>query len=190
MTHDTSTRARFIETASRLFEAKGYYSVGLNEILKESKAPKGSLYYHFPGGKEELGIAAIEYARKKIINHMLEIMADYDNPIEALEANFIHMSYLVDNNNKLKDMSIGLIALETYGSNENLRKKCCTVFNDMEMLYAEKLTNAGMDKEKSHTKALLIVASAEGAILLSLARQDGEPLRTLAKNVREIINLK
>ena len=47
-----------VRTAMRLFRRQGYASSGLQQILAESKAPRGSLYHYFPGGKEELGEAA------------------------------------------------------------------------------------------------------------------------------------
>jgi TetR/AcrR family transcriptional repressor of lmrAB and yxaGH operons len=59
MSEKINTKEKFIETASRLFEIKGYNATGLNEILSESGAPKGSLYYHFPKGKEQLALEAV-----------------------------------------------------------------------------------------------------------------------------------
>ena len=44
-----------------LFQAKGYHATGINEVLERAKAPKGSFYHHFPGGKEALAIAAIQW---------------------------------------------------------------------------------------------------------------------------------
>ena len=55
-------RQALVETAMRLFRRQGYASTGLNQILSESQAPKGSLYYYFPGGKEALAVAAVELA--------------------------------------------------------------------------------------------------------------------------------
>ena len=56
-----------IETASRLFKVRGYCGVGLNDIIEESGIPKGSLYYYFPEGKEQLAIAAIENTKKLVM---------------------------------------------------------------------------------------------------------------------------
>lgn len=35
-------------------EARGYCGAGLNEVIEGGKAPGGSLYHHFPGGKDQL----------------------------------------------------------------------------------------------------------------------------------------
>lgn len=54
MKEKTSDRDNILRTASRLFRKQGYHATGLNQITAESGAPRGSLYYYFPGGKEEL----------------------------------------------------------------------------------------------------------------------------------------
>ena len=59
---ERSSREAFIDTTAKLLRRRGYAASGLNEIVARSGAPKGSLYFHFPGGKEELAIAAMEHA--------------------------------------------------------------------------------------------------------------------------------
>ena len=49
-----TTYTQLVRATSALMRRKGYAGVGLTEILTEAKLPKGSLYYHFPGGKPEL----------------------------------------------------------------------------------------------------------------------------------------
>ena len=60
------TRERIIQTAAYLFQLQGYHATGLNQIIKESKSPRGSVYYHFPNGKEELAIEAVKYTGKSV----------------------------------------------------------------------------------------------------------------------------
>lgn len=59
---ELDSREKLLRTASRLFRQKGYSGVGLAEILSEARLPKGSLYHHFPGGKQELAEAATRWA--------------------------------------------------------------------------------------------------------------------------------
>lgn len=63
---DLDSRDKLVRAASRLFRRKGYSGVGLAEILTEAGLPKGSLYYHFPGGKQELADAATRWAGRQI----------------------------------------------------------------------------------------------------------------------------
>lgn len=49
------TKTLIIEATAILLEQQGYHATGLNQIVAESGAPKGSLYYYFPNGKEQIG---------------------------------------------------------------------------------------------------------------------------------------
>ena len=59
-------RAKILEMAARLFQSQGYSATTMSQVLQESGAPKGSLYYYFPQGKEQLAIEAIGLIRQKI----------------------------------------------------------------------------------------------------------------------------
>ena len=52
-------RRRMVVTTAKLLQRQGYNGTGLNQIVAEAEAPKGSLYFHFPGGKEQLAAEAI-----------------------------------------------------------------------------------------------------------------------------------
>lgn len=60
------TRMRLIRVATRLFQQRGYHGVGVASILEVANLPKGSLYHHFPGGKEELALAAVQALDQQI----------------------------------------------------------------------------------------------------------------------------
>lgn len=54
-----AARARILAAAMDLFQRRGFHAVGLSDILAAARAPKGSLYHHFPAGKDELGAQAV-----------------------------------------------------------------------------------------------------------------------------------
>jgi len=60
------TRERLIRAGVQRFQSVGYHGTGVNEILLMAKAPKGSFYYHFPGGKEELAVASLAWLQDEV----------------------------------------------------------------------------------------------------------------------------
>ena len=55
----SSAREDMLSAATELFRARGYEGVGVAELLEASGAPRGSLYFHFPDGKEQIGVEVI-----------------------------------------------------------------------------------------------------------------------------------
>ena len=61
----------------RMLQIKGYAASGLNELVVDSGAPKGSIYHHFPGGKEE--IARLQHSRELLAAALL---CRFDHPLD------------------------------------------------------------------------------------------------------------
>src|SRR5690606_22631896 len=83
---ENTTRQRLIERAAHHIELKGYFGTGINEILKETGIPKGSLYHHFPGGKDELIKEAIKYSSKKQQKAFADAMLSHKTVVDGLKA--------------------------------------------------------------------------------------------------------
>ncbi|MDZ4777160.1 MAG: helix-turn-helix domain-containing protein [Alphaproteobacteria bacterium] len=65
-TRHPDPKAAMIEAATTLFRRRGYEGVGVAELLSHSGAPRGSLYFHFPGGKEQIAIEAVTRAGEAV----------------------------------------------------------------------------------------------------------------------------
>src|SRR5436190_23827896 len=50
-----STKSRILDATAELFRRYGYTGTGLKQVVANANAPFGSLYHHFPGGKQQLG---------------------------------------------------------------------------------------------------------------------------------------
>ena len=187
MNNKLDTRDRFVKTASKLFENKGYHATGLNEILKESGAPKGSLYYYFPNGKEELALEAINLSSKNIQRDIKETLEEISDPIDAIQIHIEKIAEFMTKEEKIHDVSISLLALETYLSSELLRKSCEMAFMSFENIFAEKLIQGGFEEEKAHELSMVIQAMIDGAITISLTKQNGNSLFAVAKQIKILL---
>src|SRR5687768_18577634 len=89
---ELSTRDRMVQATCDLLEAQGYYATGLNEILQRSCTPRGSLYYYFPEGKEELAVEAIERQGRFIEARLRDDLARHEEPAEAVRNLFYKLA--------------------------------------------------------------------------------------------------
>lgn len=194
MEDKVKTRDRIILAATRLFQLKGYHATGLNEILKESNAPKGSLYYYFPDGKEQLALESINLTKDFVEKIIEEKLAKIPDPAESIKNSIEEMVddlYAHEDDissfRSTKKVSVNLIALETAITNENLRKACESAFNAWQNTYTQKLIEGGFSKEKAETLGLVIQSMVEGAIIMSLTKKSDAPLIEIAKQIPVIL---
>lgn len=186
MSNEETSRKKILETATLLFHLKGYHATSLSDILKESGAPKGSLYYHFPNGKEQLAIEAINLSAKTISTAIKENLAVYDNPVEAFQ---YHIGMIAGKFRDIKQMSqfknvpLGLLAMETVFVNENLRLACEETFTSWEKLYYDKLRKSGYNEERAYLISETISALIEGGVTLCFTKKSCEPLQHVNKMI-------
>ena len=172
-----------IETASRLFKVRGYCGVGLNDIIEESGIPKGSLYYYFPEGKEQLAIVGIENTKILVKEDIKSIFAGNSNLIEALQAYVYELSRAFGAGGEPIGSPIGTIAGEKHSTSEPIRLACEATFKDWQSIYIEKFLEAGYPKEQATSLAMVFHALTEGGILLALTMKSGKPLEAIAEQI-------
>lgn len=183
MNSKTDSREKMIEAASKLFQLKGYHATGLNEILKESHAPKGSLYYYFPEGKEELALAAIELAGNIIKSKVTASLSRYDAPAAAIKEVIKDMKTGLEEAGRLENVSISLLALETNLTSQVLLEACKKSFTDLEEIYAGKLIEGGIPEKTARELGVVIQSMIEGAITISITKKDTAPLTAVSNQV-------
>ncbi|MDD2214107.1 MAG: TetR/AcrR family transcriptional regulator [Oscillospiraceae bacterium] len=181
------TRGKIVAAASYLFQTKGYAGTGLNEILRESGAPKGSLYYYFPGGKEALALAAIEQASHTMQAKVRQNLALAAEPVAAIRQVLADMIQALQNDGQLLTLSLSMLALETCHSSEPLRQACARSFREMAAIYTAKLAAGGYPPARAAEGGQLLQATIEGAIILSLTQKDTAPLQLLQSQLPDLL---
>ena len=182
-----STREEIIKATCDLMELQGYYGTGLNQIIRESGSPKGSLYYYFPGGKEELTAEALKHVGQIVLQRIKDNLAAVDAPAEAIRQ-FIH---LIADNVEASGFKAGgpitTVALETASTSDTLRETCHDIYQQWIGAFAAKLSAGGMDDLSAATLAQVIISSLEGGIILSRTGQDVTPLRAVADQMARLV---
>lgn len=177
-----------IDATVSLLELQGYHATGLNQILEESLAPKGSLYFHFPGGKQELAVEAIVRAGEVVkakVSKVLQEEADLGSAIKA----FIKMiAYDLENSDFRKGCPVANVAAEASAMYDKLRSTCEKVYESWFLLVQERLLAAGLDKAEAETWTIFIWSAVEGALLLSRNRRSTAPLDIAAQQLEVVLS--
>src|SRR6202030_1669429 len=66
MAKASDSKGKTLAAAARLFRQQGYHGTALHDILEAGGSPRGSLYFHFPGGKEQIGETALTLAGEAV----------------------------------------------------------------------------------------------------------------------------
>lgn len=85
-----------MEAAFQLIEQQGYHGTGINRIIKESGTPKGSLYYYFPDGKEQLVAEAVEEHGQALVGRIQGALEDAKDPAEVIQQIFVKLAEKLD----------------------------------------------------------------------------------------------
>lgn len=173
-------KSQLIDTATTLFQQKGYKNVGLNEILKACNVTKGALYHHFPNGKEELLIICLQGLNEAITT---DIKAIFSRHLSAKDAILSMIDKLIrdfEKSGTIIGYTFSSIVSEMATMSEPVRTACSALYENIQHLYYEKLITEGYSSELASAIALLMTASIEGAMMLCLTQKSATPLKTIA----------
>jgi TetR/AcrR family transcriptional repressor of lmrAB and yxaGH operons len=177
-----SSREAFVATAGRLLRRQGYAATGLNEIVARSGAPKGSLYFHFPGGKQELAAAALSRAGEQLAASMGAILSSSDDLGEALGRLVDALSAGLEASGYADGCPIATVALEA-GDSEALRAVSASVFESWLERLRTRLCAAGLEPDAAERRALLVLSAIEGALILARTQRDPAPLAAVREEL-------
>jgi len=171
------TKSRMLETAAELVQRQGYASTGLNQILESSGAPKGSLYFHFPGGKEQLIALALEKSSESLSELLEQVLATAPTPELALEMITGYFGSQLESSQFTKGCPIATVALEQSATSDALHEVCSRTYARWQSAIAARLVREGQTAERAGELASFILSTIEGALLLCRAHRSVEPLR-------------
>ncbi|NMH79101.1 TetR/AcrR family transcriptional regulator [Pseudonocardia xinjiangensis] len=182
----STTRQRVIRTAADLFRVQGYHATGLTQVLTEGGLPKGSLYFHFPGGKEQLAVESVQLAGAEFGAALAATLASTPDPAEALERAVAALGEHLAATGYREGCPVATVALDTAAHNDAVRTACADVYGSWQSLVADHLRAAGVTEPDD--LATVVLAAVEGALLLARTRRDVAPLRAVGSRLRVLLD--
>jgi TetR/AcrR family transcriptional repressor of lmrAB and yxaGH operons len=177
MAKASDSKAKTLMAAVKLFRQQGFHGTALHDVLAASGSPRGSLYFHFPGGKEEIGEAALTMAGEAV-RQAIAMAAEHSESAEMFLTRVARgMAADLEKSDYKEGCPIATTALETSAQSEVLGAATRIAFQKWESEIKRGLMRFGMTDESADEVATTVLSQLEGALLLARTYRSREPIR-------------
>jgi TetR/AcrR family transcriptional regulator, lmrAB and yxaGH operons repressor len=179
----STARQDAISSATRLFDRQGYHGTGLAQILTESGAPRGSFYFHFPGGKAQLGIEAVQAATEEVENLMRIIAHKHPEPAALVLALANTFSRRLQRAGYAEGCAVAAVTMSTADHTE-LRAACQDAYARWQTLLGHLFVVGGVDPRRATPLATLVIAAL---VIMCRAQCQVAPLDHIATELGNLL---
>jgi TetR/AcrR family transcriptional repressor of lmrAB and yxaGH operons len=182
-----TTRDQIVAATCDLMEAQGFHATGLSEIIRASGAPRGSLYYYFPDGKEGLAAEAIARTGAALAARIAGGLAEAPALGPGLAYLADQIAGAVERSGFRAGGPLTSVAMETATTSERLNLACRDAFTRLKGAFTCRLAADGYPPARAEELAEFITASIEGGIILARTYHSGDPLRRVGAELARLI---
>lgn len=170
----SSAREDMLSAAVELFRARGYEGVGVAELLQKSGSPRGSLYFHFPGGKEQIGAEVVERVGASVAQRFRELAQSDVDMHTFVERVFKTTAKECKERDYKASCPMAAIAAGVSAENRRLQAAIREAFASWEREIAAAAESRGMTKKNAELFASAFLAAMEGAFVVSKAQASSQ----------------
>ncbi|MDI3243412.1 TetR/AcrR family transcriptional regulator [Arthrobacter sp. AL08] len=184
----SATRQRLTQSMLQLIQTAGYHGAGLTAVLEHSAAPKGSLYFHFPGGKAELGSAAVSLAAEQFGSSIRDAVAVCRSFEELVDTVISELASLLVSSDYRAGCPVAAVTLDAGAEDEQLRVACSDAYTSwIATFHAYLASLSASDTDDTHNLATSSVCLIEGALVVCRAQKTTEPLVSASHTLKGLL---
>lgn len=183
----SDSRDKIIESARVLMRRQGYHATGLAQVIEHSGAPRGSVYFLFPGGKEQLAVESVRASAVEWGELIRQAKAVSPTPRDWVARMAAHFSDALRASGFTEGCPVTTVTLDTVPSSEPLTHASRSAYKSWLAALAEGLAGYGIARERADNLATLMLASLEGALVLCRAFESTEPMERVVDQVLALI---
>ena len=184
MAKASDSKGKTLVAAANLFRQQGYHGTALHDILAAGGSPRGSLYFHFPKGKEQIGEAALALSGEAVRQGIARA-AEASETAEIFLVRIVRaMAADLERSDYRDGCPIATTALETAAQSEVLGAATRGAFQKWELEIKRGLFRLGMTAGDADIVATMVLGQLEGALLLARTYRSPEPLHRAEQAVK------
>ena len=182
------SRAALLDSAALLFRRQGYAATGVNQILESAEVKAGSLYHHFPDGKQELAAAVVDSGRRATSSSGCAEFLESDLAVADIVDAWIDLMSAGLSSDQRDGCPIEPIATESVNASPQVRDASARAFGGWCLAVADRLRADGWPAEDAEQTALAVIALLEGALILSRIAGDAAALNAAKAAARTLLS--
>ena len=179
-----STRERMVISTALLVRERGARATSIDDVLAHSGAPRGSVYHHFPGGRQQMLREAIDYAGHFVAGRIERATG----ALEMLDALFQDYREQLVRGDFRAGCPVVAVAIEAGDPESDLHEHAGAAFGRWQDLLEQRLVADGVMAARASELAVLVIASIEGALVMARAARDVEPLDKVHRQLRALVD--
>jgi TetR/AcrR family transcriptional repressor of lmrAB and yxaGH operons len=183
------TRERILVSAVRHFQQVGYHGASLVDILTDADAPKGSMYHHFPEGKEQIALLSVERARLDVLSLVTRLRGKGATSAEIVRLLAKGMGNWLRASGFAQGSLLTSVAVGAVPDLPRLHAAIHDAFDAWRAQLAAILVEEGCSSNRAADLSTLAVATLEGAMLLARIDRHERPLLVAAEGLAEAFTL-
>jgi TetR/AcrR family transcriptional repressor of lmrAB and yxaGH operons len=180
------SKQRIEAVSADLLARHGYNGMGLKALSQAAGLPYGSIYHHFPGGKEQIAASAIGHLGGLVGRLLTSLFASMP-PDRAVVAVFDHMAGRLEASGWADGCPIGTPAQDGAAGSALVREACDAALGHMVVAIADALAREGVADPRARDLATSVVAAYEGAAILARVQRSAAPLRATARTMAALV---
>lgn len=179
------TRDKMLVSAAQVLRERGAAGVTIDSVLARSGAPRGSVYHHFPDGRNQILSEALRYAGDSI-TAVIENAAD--RGARVLLREFVdYWQHLLTEGDFTAGCPVAAAALGSADDGLELSTEAGTILNGWWSALTRAFITDGFGESDAAALAVTSVAALEGAIMLCRSTHTAEPLRTVGDQLQFLV---
>lgn len=176
MAAEAKHRNAIVVAAANLFRQRGFAATGMNDIVAESGAPKGSVYHYFPEGKAQIGAAAMALAGRTV-QERIKVLAEIEqDPARFLRRAMENAALALTQSGFRNGCPVAAVVLDTPPTDTRIMQAAADALALWRQVIEFVCVRSGIPQARAAFVASVAVSVLEGALMQARAARDSAPL--------------